>query len=166
MLNIRESDLPGIGRKFEILTHNEDKVVIVVHDDGRREIYHFDEDDHDESISSVTFNDSESRQVAAILGGMIYKPKALESVEFAFDDLVFEWFKVEKYAPAVNKTIGEIDFRNQYGVTVIAIVKKNLKKLLNPGTEAVIEAGDTVVICGERRELKEVINQLLSNKED
>lgn len=162
-MNIRESELPGIGRKFEIITRNKDKVVVVVHDDGRREIYHFDDDDYDESISSVTFDDSESRQVAAIIGGMIYKPKALENVEIAFDDLVIEWFKVEPGAPAINKSIGEIGVRNKYGVTVIAIIKKSLKKILNPGPDAVLESGDTVVICGERVELKAVIKELLSN---
>lgn len=164
-MNIREIELPGIGHKFEIITKDNEKVVIVIHDDGRREIYHFDEDDHDESISSVTFSDSEARQVAAIIGGMTYKPKALETVEMAFDDFVIEWFKVEQGAPAVNKSIGEIDIRNKYGITVLAIVKKNLKKILNPGSDAMIEPGDTVIVSGERSELKAVIKELLSSRE-
>lgn len=165
-VNVREIELPGIGRKFEIITRSNEKIVIVVHDDGRREMYHFDEHDHDESISSVTFNDSEARQISAIIGGIVYKPRALETVEMAFNDLVIEWFKVENNATAINKSIGEIDIRNKYGVTVIAIIKKNLKKILNPGSQAVIESGDTVVICGERSELKAVIKELLSSREE
>ncbi|MCP3738200.1 cation:proton antiporter regulatory subunit [Rossellomorea sp. BNER] len=163
-MNIRESELPGIGYKFEIITKNQDKIVIVIHDDGRREIYHFDSDDHDECVSSATFSDAESRQIAGILGGMAYKPKALDSVEFALDDLIIEWYKVEPGAPAVNKTIGEIDIRNNFGVTVIAIKKKSTKKSLNPGPDTVIETGDTLVISGERNELKKLTKKLLSNE--
>lgn len=163
-MNIRESELPGIGYKFEIITKNQDKLVIVIHDDGRREIYHFDQDDHEEVVSNVTLNDSEARQIAGILGGMAYKPKALETVDFAFDDIIVEWYQVEPNAPAINKTIGEIDIRNNFGVTVIAIKKKATKKSHNPGPNTVIEAGDTLVISGEREQLKEVIKNLLSSK--
>lgn len=162
-MNIRESELPGIGCKFEVITKNNDKLVIVIHDDGRREIYHFDSDDHDEVISSVTLNDAEARQIAGILGGMAYKPKALETIDMAFDDLIIEWYQVEPGAPAVNKTIGEIDIRNNYGVTVIAVKKKNAKTN-NPGPDTIIEAGDMLVISGERNQLKELIKNLLSNK--
>ncbi|WP_232696261.1 cation:proton antiporter regulatory subunit [Brevibacillus daliensis] len=163
-MNIRESELPGIGYKFEIITKNQDKMVIVIHDDGRREIYHFDSDDHDEVICNVTLNDMESRQIAGILGGMAYKPKALETVEIAFDDLIIEWYQVEPNAPVVNKTIGEIDIRNNFGVTVIAIKKKNTKKANNPGPDTVIEVGDTLVISGERNQLKVLIQDLLSSR--
>ncbi|MDE3840741.1 potassium:proton antiporter [Bacillus methanolicus] len=163
-MNIRESELPGIGWKFEIITKNQDKLVIVIHDDGRREIYHFNSDDHDEVISNVTLNDSEARQIAGILGGMAYKPKALETVDFAFDDLIIEWYQVEPNAPAVNKTIGEIDIRNNFGVNVIAIKKKNTKKSHTPGPDTVIEAGDTLVISGERNQLKDLIKNLLSSR--
>ncbi|MFS0864895.1 cation:proton antiporter regulatory subunit [Fredinandcohnia sp. 179-A 10B2 NHS] len=163
-MNIRESELPGIGYKFEIITKNQDKLVIVIHDDGRREIYHFDQDDHEEVISNVTFDDSEARQIAGILGGMAYKPKALETVDFAFDEIIVEWYQVEPDAPAINKTIGEIDIRNNFGVTVIAIKKKTTKKSLNPGPNTVIEVGDTLVISGEREQIKEVIKNLLSSR--
>ncbi|MDQ0225371.1 cation:proton antiporter regulatory subunit [Metabacillus niabensis] len=161
-MNIRESELPGIGCKFEIVTKNQDKLVVVIHDDGRREIYHFDSDDHDEVISNVTLNDAEARQIAGILGGMSYKPKALETVDFAFDDLIIEWFKVEPNAAAVNQTIGQIDIRNNYGVNVIAIKKKNSKRSINPGSDTIIEVGDTLVISGERNQIKELIKNLLS----
>lgn len=163
-MRIRETELPGIGKKYELITKNNDKVVIVIHDDGRREVYHFDDDDHEESISSVTFNDLESRQIAGILGGMAYKPKAMESIEMAFNDLIIEWYKVEPGAKVVNKTIVEVDIRNNYTVNVIAIMKKNSEKMLSPGPETLIEAGDTLVISGERKNLKKLIlDQLCRN---
>lgn len=163
-MNIRESELPGIGRKFEIMTYTNEKIVIIIHDDGRREMYFYDDGNHEECISSVTFNDSEARNIAAILGGMIYKPQALETIEMAFDGLLIEWFKVEPAAPAIHQTIGKLDIRNKYNVTVIAILKKNMKKLLNPGPESVIDEGDTLVLSGERSELKKLISDVLSNE--
>ncbi|MBD1381049.1 cation:proton antiporter regulatory subunit [Metabacillus arenae] len=161
-MNIRESELPGIGRKFEITTKSKEKIVIIIHDDGRREVYHFDSKDSDESVSNLTLNDIESRQLAAILGGIFYKPKALETIEMAFDDLIIEWFKVEKDAKANLKTIGELDIRNQYGVTIIALIKKNQEKVLNPGPDEIINENDTIVISGERTQLKTVIKELLT----
>jgi TrkA domain protein len=42
-------------------------------------------------------------------------------------------------------------------------MKKNQKKVLNPGPETMIEAGDTLVISGERKDLKALIKNLLSS---
>ena len=162
-MNIRESELPGIGYKFQVVTKGNEKMVIVIHDDGRREMYHFDSD-HEESISSISLRDSEARQIAAILGGMVYKPRALENVEMVFEGLAIEWFKVENAAPAIGKTIGNLEIRKTYSVTIIAVMKKNMKNLFNPGPETVIEEGDMLVVSGEREEIKKIINELLSNR--
>lgn len=125
-------------------------------------MYHFQEDDHEESISGILLNDEEARQIAAILGGMVYKPKALETVEVAIDKLMIEWFKIEKNAPAVQQTIGDLSVRQYDQVTVIAIVRKSYEKM-NPGPETVIEEGDTLVISGERQEKKNLILKKLSS---
>lgn len=154
MGTFRESDLPGIGRKFQINARSGDKLAIVVHDDGRREMYHFDDTDPDESISMVTLDDSEARRVGAILGGMVYMPKALESVDVAFDEMVFEWFKIEPEAKGAGKTIGDLHIRKKTGAAIIAVIKKDHSKVINPGPDQIIYEGATLVVLGERGQVK------------
>jgi TrkA domain protein len=163
-MNIRESELPGVGKKFEAITKNKDKMVIVIHNNGRREVYYFDQDDYEEYTASATFDDSEARQIAAIIGGMTYKPTALESVELAFDDLVIEWFKVESGATATNQSIGQLNIRKSYDVNVIAIVKQNNQKIHTPGPENLLEEGDMLIVSGERTQVKNMVNELLSGR--
>jgi TrkA domain protein len=151
---IKETDLPGIGRKFLLNTRSGDKLVVIVHDDGRRELYHFYHEDPDDSISMVTLDDEESRCIAAILGGMAYRPQSLETVEVALGDMVIEWYKIEPEAFAVGKTIGELRIRQLTGGTVIAIVEHDQSKTINPGPESMIKDGATIVILGEKSQVK------------
>ena len=154
MSTIRESDLPGIGRKFQLEARSGDKLVIVVHDDGRRELYHFDRDDPDELLSMVTLNDTEARQVAGIIGGLNYTPKALESVSVTLEDLVIEWYRIESGSRAIGQTIGQLQVRQTTGATIIAIIEKDGRKRINPGPDQALAEDMTVVIAGERRQVQ------------
>jgi TrkA domain protein len=164
-MNIREIELPGIGKKYEIITKSKDRIVVIIHDDGRRDIYYFDQEDYEEAISSTTFDDTEARQIAAIIGGMTYAPKALETIEMAFDDLVIEWSKVEPGALAVNQTIGNLNIRQSYEVNIVALIKRNQKKIHTPGPETLLEIGDTVIVSGQRNQVKTIVKEILSRRD-
>lgn len=161
-MNLKETDLPGIGKKFVVAARSGDKLVIILHDDGRRELYHFDHDDADESISMVTLDDDEARHISAILGGVTYKPKALESIEVALDDLVIEWYRIESHFKCIGQTIGRLNVRQQSGATVIAVIDRSHEKHINPGPDVEITADALVVALGERRQHKR-LRQILLN---
>lgn len=165
-MNVREIELPGIGKKFEVITKSKDKIVVIIHDDGRRDLYYFDQDDYEEAIASTTFDDAEARQIAAIIGGMTYAPKALETIEMAFDELVIEWFKVQDRSEAADQTIGQLNIRQSYEVNIVAIIKqKNHKEIHTPGPETLLEEGDTVIVSGQRKQVKMFVKEVLTRRD-
>lgn len=149
---VRESDLIGIGKKYQIETEAGDNMVVVIHDDGRRELYRYD-DEENETTCVMTLSDEESRQVAGILGGLSYKPKALETIEVALDDLRIEWYKVGQSNDGVNKSIGELEVRQRTGASIIAAIKDE-DTVINPGPDYVITSGVTLVIAGKQKNIK------------
>lgn len=81
---IRESELPGIGKKFLIQTRSGDKLAVIIHNDGRREMYHFEDDDPEETLSQISLDDDEARQIAAIVGGWFTSRKSLRLLKCRF----------------------------------------------------------------------------------
>ncbi|MGI8650469.1 MAG: cation:proton antiporter regulatory subunit [Rubrobacter sp.] len=148
-MNVRETDLPGIGKKFQADVRSGERVVVVIHDDGRREVYQFDRNNHEESVASFDLDDDEARQLAGIIGGMVYTPRALEKVEMAFDNLSIEWYRVEEGSEAEGKTIGELGVRKNFGTTIVAVLGAD-SQVINPGPEATIRGGCTLIVAGER----------------
>lgn len=149
---VRESDLIGIGKKYQIETEAGDNMIVVIHDDGKRELYRS-EDDDSETHCVMTLSDEESRHVAGILGGLSYKPKALETIEVALDDLRIEWYKVAEANDGVNKSIGELEVRQRTGASIIAAIKGD-DTVINPGPDYVITPNTTLVIAGKKLSIK------------
>src|SRR5690606_4273198 len=152
MSNVKETELIGIGKKYQIETSYGDNVVIVIHDDGRRELYDFDEAEN-ESRCVLTLNDEEARQVAGIVGGLSYKPKALETIEVALDDLIIEWYKVPADSVATQKSIGELEVRNKSRASIITAIE-NKETFINTGRAFIINHGVTVNVARKRNHIK------------
>ena len=98
----------------------------------------------------ITLEDQEARHLAAIIGGMTYKPKQLESVEMAFNDLIIEWYKIEPQYASAGKSIEELNVRQNSGVSFIVVMEDQKTNHINPGPDTVLKANSTVLAVGER----------------
>lgn len=151
MSTISEGNLPGVGRKFQVETARGDRLVIIIHDEGTREIYHYERRHFEKPVSVITLADSEARQIAGILGGLTYVPKALPSTELVLEDLVLEWFTLEKHFACVGKTIRELLVRTKTGASIVSIIEPNRQKHTNPEADTILNREATLIIAGDRQ---------------
>jgi len=150
---IKETDLPGVGKKFVIAPKDGGKIIIIVHDDGLREIYHINEDAEDEVEHIISVDDAEARKIAGILGGLVYTPKAVETMRVDLKELTIDWHKLGACELTASKSIGELHVRKNTGVSIIGIIKKDRHSIVNPGPETHIHVGDTIVLAGTREQI-------------
>lgn len=152
-MQFKETDLPGIGKKFSIITSTKDKVSVVIYLSGKREIYFFDRDDYDEPTCSFVLNDEEANQLGSVLMGTFFKPEAKEEKEMFLKNLIIEWITVEKTSILLNKSIKELNIRKKTDVSVVAIIRGELN-ILNPSPDEIIKEGDILVIVGNKDQIE------------
>ncbi|MGQ4556553.1 TrkA C-terminal domain-containing protein [Halobellus sp. GM3] len=148
-MTVYESDLPGVGKKHEIDLPDGSQLVVVTHNEGRREVFLRSSADSDsEKLFELT--DSLARQVGTILEGAYFQPVKSQNLETLLGgDTLLEWVEVEAGSPAVGRTLAESDLRAETGASVIAI-ERGEEVIPSPGPDRTIRAGDTLVVVGTR----------------
>jgi TrkA domain protein len=151
MMDVREHDLPGVGKKFALRTDEGDRMTVIIHNTGARELYHF-KPGEDYPFFAVRLSDPEARKLGAILGGAYFQPPMAESMDMILEQLSVEWFRVDSGSALAGKTLAQMEIRKRTGASVIAILR-NGGALPNPQPDERIEPGDTLLVVGDREQV-------------
>jgi TrkA domain protein len=147
-VDLHETRLPGIGSKFTLRLDSGGRLAIIVHNDGKRELYFFQRGGDEEPSAVITLDDDEARQLGAVIGGAYERPQIVEDLEMALGELQIEWIPVPDDSPWIGKTLAEAAFRAKAGITVIAILRQPEPISGAQPTDS-IERGDTLVTVGK-----------------
>ncbi|MFC4542258.1 cation:proton antiporter regulatory subunit [Halosolutus amylolyticus] len=148
-MTIYESDLPGVGKKFEVELDDGRRLVIVTHNTGKREVYMKANADADgEKLFEAS--DRLARKIGTILEGAYFQPVQTEEVETLLaEDTFIEWYSVTEDAEIAGQSIADARIRERTGVSIVAIQRDD-ELVSAPPPETVLEVGDTVVVIGDR----------------
>ena len=147
-VDLQETRLPGVGTKFTIRLAAGGRLSIILHNDGKRELYWFRRTDEDEPDAVITLDDDESRQLGAVIGGAYERPKIVEDLEMALGEMHIEWTLVPDTSPWIGKSLAECGFRAKLGITVIAILREP-ESISGARPEDIVQRGDTLVTVGK-----------------
>jgi len=151
-MKVRETTLPGVGKKFAITLQSGDELVIVVHITGEREMFLF-RPEADEPCAEIFLTDAEAREVALILGGAAYEPTPLPQAELVLRGLVLDWLTVTPNLPLASHSIAELQIRKRTGVSVIAI-RRGERIIPNPDPTERLEVGDLLLLVGTGEQMR------------
>ncbi|WP_284010134.1 cation:proton antiporter regulatory subunit [Haloarcula pelagica] len=148
-MEITESDLPGVGKKHEIEIGGGQRLVIVTHNTGKRQLFLKEGPDAD-SEELFELSDKLARTVGTVLEGAYFQPVASEKVETMLTEgTLLEWYGIEADSPLVGETLRSADVGQRTGVTVVAVQRED-EVLSDTLAETEIRAGDTLVVVGDR----------------
>jgi len=143
---ITESDLPGVGKKFEIEL-DDGEMVVVIHNTGKREVFRRPDPDAD-SERVFEFSDDLARTIGSIIEGAYFQPVEPDTQETTLPGgILLEWYELPPGSPLVGETLESADIGNRTGLTVVAIQRDD-EVIDSPGAEATLREGDTLIGVG------------------
>ena len=147
---IREQELPGIGRRYSVETDG-GELSVVIHHSGRRDVYLSDASGH-LPPSVATLRDDQARRLGAVLAGAYFQPPVSRQIEAVVGGLLIDWVTVTADSPGAGRSIADLQVRRQTRMTIVAILRGDDVVVVPEPTE-VIHAGDRVVVVGRPEDL-------------
>lgn len=152
-MKVKTSDLPGIGKRYSLNLAEGDHIVLILHQNGYREIYHFADADADEPEWTMKMTDDEARQIGAILMGADYQPVSDDRIELLLKSIRIEWLQVSADSELANRRIIDSQIRKKTGATIIAIQRGD-QMIGSPDVNETILPGDVLMVVGNRQQTR------------
>ncbi len=145
-MEVKEVLLPGVGLRYEFDNADGNRIGVIARRGGDFEVVVYAAADPDQARPVFRLTDEEADALAQILGA----PRMVER----FADLTKEvpgldagQVEIVSASPFVDRPLGETKARTRTGASIVAIVRDE-EVLASPGPDAVLHAGDVLVVIG------------------
>lgn len=160
-MDVTETDLPGVGKRFEVELGGDEAAIVLIHNNGRRELFHRPESGAD-AEKLLELSDREARTIGSLLEGAHFQPVATDTTETTIgeDGIMLEWYTLDADDELTGMSIGTVDVRRRTGATVAAIEREG-EVIQSPGPDFVFEDDDQLVVVGSRENHEAFVEELL-----
>jgi TrkA domain protein len=149
-MTVYETDVPGVGKKFEVDVGGGARAVVLLHHGGRVELFRRPDPDADsEKVFELT--SQQANYLGSILEGAYFEAVDMDQLEVPLGDAVIEWVDITEESAVAGKTLAEADLRAVSGVSVIA-VQRGPDTVPNPDPDFRVAADDILVTLGTREQ--------------
>jgi len=146
LMDVKEVLLPGVGLRYEFVSHKGDRIGIIARRGGDFDVVLYGPDDPDQARPVFRLTDEEADAVAQILGA----PRIAER----FTELTREvpgleagQVHIQPGGRFVDRPLGETRARTRTGASIVAIVRDE-DVLASPGPAETLRAGDILIVIG------------------
>jgi TrkA domain protein len=146
MAEIFETSLPGVGVRHDLACESGERLGVLTHHSGRRDLLVFARDDPDSVSESVAMSPDEARLLADLLGGATLVER-FEDLRQHIAGLSIDWLPVAQRSRFAGEPLGTTEMRTRTGVSAIAVLRQGTA-IPAPGPDTVLMGGDTVVVVG------------------
>jgi TrkA domain protein len=145
MPDIEETLLPGVGVRHEFTTVGGERMALLTHRSGRRELAVYDRDDPDVCRTVLHLSAGDTTALGELLGASQVSEAVLGAQQL--EGLAIDWLTIPASSPFAGRTIADGEFRTKTGASIVAIVRSDAT-IPAPGPTMTFDAGDVVVAVG------------------
>jgi TrkA domain protein len=145
MTEVTETHLPGVGVRHEFTTSAGERLSVLSHRTGRRELAVYDRAEPDACSTVLHLSRDDTHTLAELLGGSPMSETVM-SVQ-RLEGVAIDWIRVRPGSPRAGTTIGAGRLRTRTGASVVAIVRGD-ETIAAPGPDVAFASDDIVVAVG------------------
>ncbi len=146
MSDVTEIQLPGVGVRYEFTTRDGERLAVLSHHGGRRELFRYDAEDPDRAMRLLAVDEGDARTLTELLGATQVS-EVLGTLRQPIEGVALDWVEVAPGADLADRSIGDGELRSRTGCSVVAAIRDG-ETTPAPGPEFVLRSGDVLVAVG------------------
>lgn len=158
MTEIQESKLPGVGVRHDFVTQRGDRVGVISHHNGQRELLIYDQEDPDFSRASVRLQEAEANIMAELLGA-VHVAQSVTNVQQMIKGLAIDWIPIKPAWAGDGQTIAALMIRTRTGASIVAVIRGD-ETTPSPTPDFKLQSDDLVVVVGTAEGIQKTYNLL------
>jgi TrkA domain protein len=146
-MELERTALPGVGVSYTFVTEERQRIGVVAHLSGRRELMSYDPADSGTVQHAVVLTETEARTVAHLLDLPVMVDQVADLLR-GLDGVDALRIPIPAGSPYCGRRLGDTRARTRTGASIVAVVRDG-RAIPSPAPDFEFRSGDEIVAVGD-----------------